>query len=172
MRLATLPGMRERTVTLSSSGKSFSLTGWKIGWAIAPAPLQVALRRMHQFTVFESTTPMQHAIASALRLPDDYFQNLIAEYQAKRDFMRETLTGCGLHPANPAGSYFMLASIEEFPHAEAVEFAHFLIREIGVAFIPCPPFYLQPERGARLVRVAFCKRWETLEAAAERIARL
>jgi N-succinyldiaminopimelate aminotransferase len=171
-RLATLPGMWERTLTLSSGGKSFSFTGWKTGWAIGPAELQNAIRRIHQFTVFAGTTPMQYAIAAALRLPDSYFRELAAEYQARRDFLMDVLVETGLEAAEPMGSYFILAGIEQFPHPDALEFSRYLVREIGVAVIPPDTFYLHPEYGQKLVRFCFCKKWETLEAAAERLVRL
>ncbi|MGH2542246.1 MAG: methionine aminotransferase [Ardenticatenaceae bacterium] len=172
LRLATFPGMWEHTLTLSSGGKSFSFTGWKIGWAIGPAPLQDALRRVHQFTVFASTTPMQYAIAAALRLPDAYYHELAAEYQARRDFLIDVLVETGLEPAAPMGSYFILAGMDHFPHADALEFSRYLVRDIGVAVIPPETFYLHPEHGRKLVRFCFCKKWETLEIAAERLVRL
>lgn len=172
LRLATLPGMAERTLTLSSGGKTFSFTGWKTGWAIGPTPLQQAIRRVHQFTVFASVTPMQHAIAAALRLPDDYFHTLAADYQARRDFLMDVLTEVGLQPAQPMGSYFILTDIANFPHTDALDFCRFLVREIGVAAIPPGSFYLNQQHGARLVRFTFCKRWETLHAAADRLRRL
>jgi N-succinyldiaminopimelate aminotransferase len=168
-RLATLPGMWERTLTISSGGKSFSFTGWKVGWAIGPEPLQAALRRVHQFTVFASTTPMQHAIAEALGLPDPYFTELAADYQRRRDFLMTTLADAGLRPKAPNGSYFILASIDDFPQSDGLEFSRYLVREIGVAAIPLDSFYLNPHHGRKWVRFCFCKRWETLEAAAERL---
>lgn len=169
-RLATLPGMWDRTLTISSGGKSFSFTGWKVGWAIGPEPLQTALRRVHQFTVFSSTTPMQHAIAEALRLPTSYFDALAADYQQRRDFLMARLAETGLRPKSPEGSYFILANIESFPHRDGLEFSRYLVREIGVAAIPLDSFYLNPEHGEKWIRFCFCKRWETLEAAAERLA--
>jgi N-succinyldiaminopimelate aminotransferase len=171
-RLANFPGMRERTLTLSSGGKSFSFTGWKVGWAIGPVALQTALRRVHQFTVFASTTPMQHAIAQALRLPDAYFQELAADYQARRDFLVDVLDGCGFQTRRPDGSYFLLAGIDGFPFDDAISFSRYLARDVGVAVIPPGTFYLNTVHAERLVRFCFCKRWETLEAAAERLARL
>ncbi|HEX8681886.1 MAG TPA: methionine aminotransferase [Ardenticatenaceae bacterium] len=171
-RLATFPGMWERTLTLSSGGKSFSFTGWKVGWAIGPAPLQTALRRIHQFTVFATTTPNQYAIAEGLRLPDSYFAELAADYQARRDFLMDVLEETGLQPSRPEGSYFILAGIENFAFADALEFSRYLVREKGVAVIPPATFYLHQEHAQKLVRFCFCKRWETLDAAAERLANL
>ncbi|MDB5034193.1 MAG: aminotransferase class [Chlorobi bacterium] len=171
-RLATLPGMWERTLTISSGGKTFSFTGWKIGWAIGPEPLQAALRRVHQFSVFATCTPMQHAIAEALRLPDDYFRTLAADYLARRDFLMEVLRDAGLRPRRPDGSYFIVGDIGDFPFTNGADFIRHLIREIGVAAIPLDTFYLDPAEGKRLVRFCFCKSWETLEAGAERLRKL
>jgi aspartate/methionine/tyrosine aminotransferase len=127
---------------------------------------------VHQFTVFASTTPMQHAIAEALHLPDHYFTDLATDYQRRRDFLMEILADAGLRPKMPDGSYFILAGIDDFPQSDGLEFSRFLVREIGVASIPLDSFYLNPEHGRKWVRFCFCKRWETLEAAGERLARV
>jgi N-succinyldiaminopimelate aminotransferase len=166
-RLATLPGMWERTLTISSGGKSFSFTGWKVGWAIGPEPLQSALRRVHQFTVFASTTPAQHAIAAGLALPDAYYRELAADYLLRRDFLMGALSDAGLAPRAPEGSYFILAAIGG--DGDGLEFSRRLVRQAGVAAIPLDSFYLRPEHGRGWVRFCFCKRWETLHAAAERL---
>lgn len=171
-RLATLDGMRERTLTISSGGKSFSFTGWKVGWAIGPAPLQSALRRVHQFTVFAGATPLQHAIAEALRLDDAYYDGLRADYESRRDYLMTALADCGLAPKAPDGSYFILANIEAFPHPNGLEFSRYLVQQAGVAAIPLDSFYLRPEYGRAWVRFCFCKRWETLHEGAERLGRL
>lgn len=171
-RLATLPGMADRTLTLSSGGKSFSATGWKIGWAIGPAPFQQALRRLHQFTVFASTTPMQYGIAAALGLPAGFYLDLATQYEARRDFLLAALRQTALVPYTPQGAYFILADCAAFPQPDATAFCRWLIQEIGVAAIPPATFYLTPGEGDRLVRFTFCKQWETLERAAERLARL
>ena len=171
-RLATLPGMAERTLTLSSGGKSFSATGWKIGWAIGPEPFQTAMRRIHQFTVFASTTPMQYGIATALALPAGYYADLAAAYEARRDFLMEALAKTALVPFQPEGAYFILADCSDFPHADAADFCRWLVSEIGVAAIPPATFYLTPGAGDRLVRFTFCKQWETLYAAEDRLRAL
>jgi len=171
-QLAAIPGMRERTLTISSGGKSFSFTGWKTGWAIGPERLQVALRRVHQFVVFASATPMQYAIAGALGLPDSYFQQLATDYRSRRDFLAEVLQRQGLRPSIPDGSYFIVADVEGISPMSGLDFSRFLIREIGVAAIPLDSFYLRPEHGERLLRFCFCKNWETLHAAAARLERL
>jgi N-succinyldiaminopimelate aminotransferase len=164
--------MWDRTLTLSSGGKTFSFTGWKVGWAIGPAPLQNALRRVHQFSVFATTTPMQHAIADALYLSDSYYRQLASDYLSRRDFLLETLQDAGLSPRSPEGSYFVLSSFESFPFKDGTEFARFLIEEIGVAAIPLESFYLEPGHGTKWIRFCFCKRWDTLKEAADRLVKL
>lgn len=172
IRLATLPGMWERTVAISSGGKSFSFTGWKVGWAIGPEPLQSAIRRVHQFVVFASTTPLQHAIAGALGLPDSYYEALAHDYRDRRDFLMDVLNSAGLRPRMPDGSYFIIADVEGISPMNGTDFSRFLIREIGVAAIPLDSFYLRPEHGEHLVRFCFCKNWDTLRAAAGRLEKL
>lgn len=171
-RLATLPGMWERTLTISSGGKSFSFTGWKIGWAIGPELLQRGLRRVHQFAVFATSTPLQYGIAHALGLPDSYYAQLREDYESRRDFLTNVLEETGLQVRTPQGSYFILADIGDAPEADATEFSRRLIREIGVAAIPLETFYLNRKHGSRLIRFCFCKRWETLRAGAERLGAL
>ena len=171
-RLATFPGMHERTLTISSGGKTFSFTGWKIGWAIGPPHLQAAIRRAHQYTVFATSTPMQYAIAEALRLPDEYFTRLADDYRQRRDFLVDVLRATPLLPYVPEGSYFVLCDISRTGHTDANDFARWFIREVGVATIPPGSFYLNPNDGAHLIRFCFCKKWETLHLAAKRIERL
>lgn len=171
-RLATLPGMWERTLTFSGASKTFSVTGWRIGWAIGPASLQKGLRLAHQFTVFSSPTPMQYAIAEGLHLPISYFQQLARTYQARCDFLMSHLAASGLQPKSPQGSYFIMTDISDYPHANALKFCHYLMAEIGVAAIPPESFYLNRVYGKKQVRFTFCKQWKTLEAAAERLKKL
>src|SRR5262249_27213325 len=142
VRLATLPGMWERTLTISGAGKTFSCTGWRIGWAIGPAPLHEALCRLRQFTIFAAATPLQFAIAVDLHFPDTYFRQLAVEYQARRDFMVDALEACGLKPRRPAGSFFILSDLSSIPCANGREFCKHLARDFGVAPIPMDTFYL------------------------------
>jgi N-succinyldiaminopimelate aminotransferase len=172
VRLATLPGMWERSLTLGGAGKTFSCTGWRIGWAIGPAPLHDALERLRQFTVFAAATPFQIAIAAGLRLPDAYFQQLAAEYQARRDFLMDALSASGLRPTRPAAGFFILADLSHFPTANGREFCRHLAREFGVVPVPTDTFYVHEEYGERIARFTFCPRWQTLETAARRLARL
>jgi N-succinyldiaminopimelate aminotransferase len=172
VRLATLPGMWERTLTLGGAGKTFSCTGWRIGWAIGPAPLQEALCRLRQFTVFAAATPFQFAIAAGLHFPCPYFRQLAADYQARRDFLFDALAKCGLNPTKPAGGFFILADVSPLQAADGGEFCSFLAKSLGVVPIPTDTFYLRQREGERLVRFAFCVQQQTLETAAQRLARL
>jgi len=169
-RLATLPGMWERTLTLSGAGKTFSCTGWRVGWAIGPAPLHDALGRLRQFTVFASATPLQIATAAGLHLADSYFRQLAADYQIRRDFLFESLAACGLSPTRPAGSFFILTDTSSFPARDGREFCADLAREIGVVPVPLETFYLNQSFGERIARFTFSVRQETLEIAAQRLA--
>jgi N-succinyldiaminopimelate aminotransferase len=172
VRLATLPGMWERTLTLSGAGKTFSCTGWRIGWAIGPSLLHEALCRLRQFTVFASATPFQIGIAAGLRLPDTYFRQLAADYQTRRDFMMDALTKCGLTPTRPAGGFFILSDISAFAPSGCREFCTALAENIGVVPVPMDTFYLHQNHGERIARFAFSLRQETLDTAARRLAKL
>jgi N-succinyldiaminopimelate aminotransferase len=171
-RLATLPGMSERTLTLSGAGKTFSCTGWRIGWALGPAPLQEALCRLRQFTVFAAATPFQIAVATGLCFPDVYFHRLAAEYQRRRDYLVDALAACGLRPTIPAGSFFILTDISPFPFANGRGFCDHLARNCGIVPIPMETFYLNQHFGERIARFTYCVRPEALEAAAMRLAPL
>jgi N-succinyldiaminopimelate aminotransferase len=176
-RLATLPGMAERTVTISSVGKTFSVTGWKIGWAIGPADLVNAVNRAHQFITFAVASPLQAAAAAALSLPASYFEDMQMSYQAKRNGMLRVLEQAGFRVLKPQGSYFIMANWRAVapPHVtDDVQFARWLTTEIGVACIPPSAFYQESDKalGRYLARFAICKKAETLAAAAERLQRL
>jgi N-succinyldiaminopimelate aminotransferase len=170
--MATLPGMRERTVTISSFGKTFSLTGWKIGWAAAAPALSAAVRAAHQFITFSTATPLQHGAAVALSVGTDYYQLLNESYRRRRDYVVGELARSGFGVAPPAGAYYVLADIRPLGYGDDVAFCRHLIEQIGVAAIPPSAFYSQPERGRSHVRFAFCKREETLATAMARLSRL
>lgn len=172
VRMATLPGMWERTLTLSGAGKTFSCTGWRIGWAIGPAPLQEALCRLRQFTVFCAPAPLQFAVAAGFDLPDSYFEQLAAGYQQRRDFLMQSLAVCGLQPTRPAGSFFILTDTSRFPPSNAREFCHYLAREFGVAPVPTDTFYLRSDLAKNSARFTFCATRQNLETAASRLERL
>jgi aspartate/methionine/tyrosine aminotransferase len=172
LRLATFPGMWERTVSLSSLGKTYSLTGWKVGWAIAPAHLTAGVRSAHQFLTFTTPTPVQHGAVAALGAPPEFYSELQDRYQARRDTMVDGLTEVGLRPFQPQGTYFILADHTAFGFADDRAFCYHLIEACGVAAIPPSVFYDNPADGASLVRFAFSKDLETLEAAIARMAEL
>ncbi|NVJ01595.1 aminotransferase class I/II-fold pyridoxal phosphate-dependent enzyme [Myxococcus sp. AM009] len=171
LRPATLPGLAERTVTVSSGGKTFSLTGWKVGWVIAPPPLRDAVQRAHQFVTFATAAPLQAAMAEALRLPDAYFTALTASYAAKRERLLTGLREAGLTAFAPEGSYFILADIARQGFADDVAFCRHLVSEVGVAAIPPSVFYGPQHRhlGQGLARFAFCKTEAVLDEAVRRL---
>jgi N-succinyldiaminopimelate aminotransferase len=171
--MASLPGMRERTITISSFGKTFSLTGWKIGWAAAPPELTSAVRAAHQFITFATATPLQHGAAVALaEAGPEYFGTLLADYRDRRDFLVGALRRVGFEVMQPAGAYFVCADFRPFGFHDDREFVRHLIEKVGVAAIPPSVFYDRVEQGRWYVRFAFCKRRETLEAAVERLEKL
>ncbi len=172
IRLATLDGMRERTVTLSSLGKTFSLTGWKVGWAIAPPPLTEAVRAAHQFITFATATPLQHGAVTALRAPAAYYSSLLKDYRARRDLLVEGLADLGFEVYPPQGTYFVLADHTAFGQPDDVAFCRHLIDHAGVAAIPPSAFYSNPADGRNLVRFAFCKTQDTLREALKRLGAL
>ena len=172
IRLATLPGMWERTLTVGGAGKTFSCTGWRIGWAVGPAPLHDALTRLRQFTVFAAPTPAQFAIAAGLQFPDAYFHELAVDYQARRDYLTRALVACELKPNTPVGSFFILVDISAFASPNGHDFCRELAERFGVAPVPMDTFYLHRHYGERIVRFAYCLRHEILETAARRLAKL
>lgn len=171
-RMATLPGMWERTLTLSSVGKSFSLTGWKTGWAIGPDRLTRAVRAAHQFLTFTTPNPMQAGAVAALLAPDSYYQLLLAEYLKKRSLLVDGLAALGFGVELPEGAYYALADHTVFGFPDDLAFVDHLIDVVGVAAIPPSFFYHRSDEGKRLVRFAFCKDDSVLEAALERLGRM
>jgi N-succinyldiaminopimelate aminotransferase len=170
---ATLPGLAERTLTISSGGKAFSLTGWKVGWAIGPEYLVSAVQKVHQWVTFATATPLQAAVAVALELPDTYFEELVARYARKRDALARTLTAARLDPLPCEGSYFLMSRTDALRKAgeDDLGFCRRLIAEKGVAAIPPSVFYgLEHAHEAHgLARFAFCKEQATLDDAARRL---
>jgi aspartate/methionine/tyrosine aminotransferase len=170
--LASLPGMASRTVTISSLGKTFSVTGWKVGWAIAPPELTRAIVQAHQFITFSGSAPLQEAAITALEINDPYYTELSAMYQKKRDLLVAALQAAGLRPILPGGTYFIMVDIGHLDFPNDVSFCRHLTTQLGVAAIPPSAFYHNPADGARLSRFAFCKREETLVEAARRLMQL
>jgi aspartate/methionine/tyrosine aminotransferase len=172
--LATLPGMWERTLTLNSVGKTFSVTGWKIGYAVGPAALNHALRQAHQWVTFATATPLQEATAVALEqaAENSYYEQLHAEYGERRRLLRQILEDVGLPTLPVQGSYFISVDISALGFADDRAFCRYLTTEVGVAAIPTSAFYSDPATAPPLARFCFAKKHETLEAAGERLQRL
>jgi aspartate/methionine/tyrosine aminotransferase len=172
LSMAQLEGMRERTVVINSMSKTYSVTGWRVGYCIAPPAITAAIRKVHDFLTVGAAAPLQAAGAYALSLPPSYYERLRADYRARRDLLLPALEGAGFRTFRPDGAYYVMTEIGDFGFADDVEFARFLVREIGVAVVPGSSFYSDPADGARLVRFCFCKRDDTLNAAAERLRKL
>lgn len=170
--MATLDGMRDRTVIVNSLSKTYSVTGWRVGYCIAPPDITSAIRKVHDFLTVGAANPLQHAGAFAMSLPPGYYEELQKEYQRKRDFIVPVLRDAGFRCDTPEGAYYVMADISGFGFPNDVEFTRHLIREIGVAVVPGSSFYHNPAMGSQMVRFCFCKKDETLEAAAERLVKL
>jgi N-succinyldiaminopimelate aminotransferase len=170
--LATLPGMAERTLTVSSGGKTFSATGWKVGWVHGPAELVAAVAAVKQFLTFVGSGPFQPAIAHGLRMPDTFFAGLATDLQAKRDVLVAALSDVGV-PVSPCqGTYFVIADMSALGVTDAVQFCRELPERIGVVGVPVSAFCRTPDRVAGLVRFAFCKEEAVLREGARRLAAL
>lgn len=170
--LATFPGMRDRTVTISSAAKTFSVTGWKIGWVCAPPQLNAAVRTAKQFVTYTNGTPFQFAVAEALRLDDDHFDGFVADYRRRRDRLCDGLVDAGFEVFVPEGTYFASVDIRSVGYEDDVTFCRELPARVGVAAVPTSGFYLHPERGRFLARFAFCKTDAVLDDGIERLHRL
>ncbi|MEU9992294.1 pyridoxal phosphate-dependent aminotransferase [Streptomyces sp. NPDC048045] len=167
--LATFPGMRERTVTIGSAGKTFSFTGWKVGWVTAAPGLVSAVRAVKQFLTYVSSGPFQYAVAEALALPDAYFEGLRRDMLARRDILAGGLAEAGFEVFRPAGTYFITTDIRPLGEKDGFAFCRALPERAGVVAIPNAVFYDDREAGAPFVRFAFCKREEVLREAAQRL---
>ena len=168
--LSTLDGMREGTVRISSTGKTFSLTGWKIGFTMTTPELSRAIRTVHQFVTFCTSTPFQVAMVEALRAPDDYYDTFLADYRTRRDLLCDGLADLGFDVLRPAGTYFATTDIRSLGHDDDRAFCRMLPEAAGVAAIPCSVFCETPEAGRHLVRWAFCKSTAVIEQGLERLA--
>ena len=170
--MATLPGMRDRTVVVNSLSKTYSVTGWRVGYCIAPPDITSAIRKVHDFLTVGAANPLQHAGAYAMSLPPSYYDELQVEYQRKRDMIVPVLRNEGFECIEPEGAYYVMTDISGFEFANDIEFTRHLIRNVGVAVVPGSSFYHDPSLGSQMVRFCFCKLDQTLEAAAENLQRL
>jgi aminotransferase len=171
--LATLDGMRERTITISGASKTFSVTGWRVGTIVAPPPATVAIRKVHDFLTVGAPAPLQEAVAVGLEtLGDDYYEALARGYRARRDLLCRALVDAGFRCTPPQGAYYVLADFSAISALPDDEFSSWLTQEVGVAPVPGSSFFSRPELGRRLVRFAFCKTEEMLREAAQRLARV
>ncbi|MEP6706943.1 MAG: aminotransferase class I/II-fold pyridoxal phosphate-dependent enzyme [Pyrinomonadaceae bacterium] len=170
--MAQLPGMRERTVIVNSMSKTYSVTGWRVGYCIAPPTITSAIRKVHDFLTVGAAAPLQTAGAYALSLPPSYYDQLQAEYERRRDLILPELEKAGFKTFRPDGAYYIMTDISAFGFKDDVEFTRHLIRDIGVACVPGSSFYSDPALGAQQVRFCFCKKDETLFEAANRLSKL
>lgn len=170
--MAQLDGMKERTVIVNSMSKTYSVTGWRVGYAIAPPVITSAIRKVHDFLTVGAAAPLQAAGAYALSLPPSYYEHLQSDYQKRRDLLLPVLENVGFKTFRPDGAYYIMTDISEFGFKNDIDFTKFLIQEIGVACVPGSSFYSHPDLGAQQVRFCFCKKDETLQNAAERLEKL
>jgi aspartate/methionine/tyrosine aminotransferase len=170
--LASLEGMRERTLTINALSKTYSVTGWRVGWVIAPPEVTAAIRKVHDFLTVGAAAPLQEAGAMAMQLPQSYYDTLAREYAARRERMLGILSGAGFNCFKPRGAYYIMTDISAFGFPDDVAFAQYLVKEIGVAAVPGSSFYRDPADGRTHLRFTFCKKETTFQAAAERLAKL
>jgi aspartate/methionine/tyrosine aminotransferase len=170
--MAQLEGMRDRTVVVNSMSKTYSVTGWRVGYVIAPPDITNAVRKVHDFLTVGAAAPLQRAGAYALRLPRSYYEELQRDYERRRDMLVPILEESGFRVFRPDGAYYVMTDISAFGFRDDVEFTRHLVREIGVACVPGSSFYSRPELGSQQVRFCFCKKDSTLDAAAERLRKL
>ena len=168
--IATLPGMRERTITISGASKTFSVTGWRVGWIVAPSEVTGAIRKVHDFLTVGAPAPLQEGVAAALdTLPQSYYETLATEYRRRRDVLCAALVAAGFRCVVPEGAYYVLADFTDLSDLPDVDFSRWLTSEIGVAPVPGSSFYSEPGLGRNFVRFAFCKTDDLLEEAARRL---
>src|SRR4051812_44640382 len=170
--MVSLDGMRDRTVTINGMSKTYSVTGWRVGWAVAPEKITTAIRKVHDFLTVGAPAPLQEAGAVALSLPSDYYAKLAEGYRARRDRLIPVLTSAGFRCFRPRGAYYVMTDVSAFGFKDDVSFAKYLVQDIGVATVPGSSFYHDPRDGAHQVRFAFCKKPETLDEASRRLIKL
>ena len=167
-----LEGMRDRTIVVNSMSKTYSVTGWRVGWVLASPDLTDSIRKVHDFLTVGAAAPLQHAGVVALSMPDSYYDELASTYAAKRDHILEMLQRTGFRPFRPSGAYYVMADISGFGFSGDREFARHLVETVGVAVVPGSSFFEHSSGGSQLVRFCFCKKYETLKAAEERLQKI
>jgi aminotransferase len=167
-----VPGMEERTITISALSKTYAVTGWRVGWAVAARPLMAGIRSVHDFLTVAAATPLQLAGVEALALPDAYYERIRGEYAERRAVMLRALEESGFDAAPPRGAYYVMADVSHLGLGSDIETARHMVEREGVAVVPGSSFFSHPDLGRHLVRFAFCKRLETLTAAADRLRAL
>ncbi len=167
--IISLPGMRERSILVNSMSKTYSVTGWRVGWVLAPPDLSESIRKVHDFLTVGAATPLQHAGVLALGMADEYYRKLSDDYVGKRDHLIESLEAAGLRCSVPRGAYYTMANISGLGFRDDVTFVRHLIEKIGIAAVPGSSFFSHPEDGANWVRFCFCKKYETLEKARQQL---
>ncbi|MBW2308499.1 MAG: aminotransferase class I/II-fold pyridoxal phosphate-dependent enzyme [Deltaproteobacteria bacterium] len=170
--IASLPGMQERTITICGLSKTYSVTGWRLAYAVACGEITDGIRKVHDFLTVGAPAPLQEAGAVAFELPDGYYRELRQMYQGKRDYLMSGLQRAGFRCLNPEGAYYIMTDISSFGFDDDTAFAHWLVSEIGVAAVPGSSFYHNPDTGRQQIRFCFCKKDETLQAAVKRLERL
>jgi aminotransferase len=170
--IVTLDGMRERTVTINALSKTYSVTGWRVGWAVAPPDVSFAIRKCHDFLTVGAAAPLQEAGAAALRFPPEYYETLASDYAARRGRLLGILTNAGFKCFKPRGAYYIMTDISAFGFPDDVAFTKYLVSEIGVAAVPGSSFYKNSTDGRTQIRFTFCKTEKTFQAAEERLAKL
>jgi aspartate/methionine/tyrosine aminotransferase len=170
--MASLDGMRDRTITINGMSKTYSVTGWRVGWAIAPPDASTSIRKVHDFLTVGAAAPLQQAGVIALELPHSYYQKLAESYLAKRDRMLDILNDAGFRCFKPAGAYYIMTDISDFGFPDDLSFSRHLVEKVGIAVVPGSSFYDDPSQGASQVRFTFCKKESTLAACAEKLSKL
>jgi aspartate/methionine/tyrosine aminotransferase len=170
--IMSLAGMRERSILVNSMSKTYSVTGWRVGWVLAPPDLTESIRKVHDFLTVGAATPLQQAGAMALNLPEDYYTHLSEEYAKRRDHLLNSLQEAGFRCFRPKGAYYVMTDISNFNFSDDVTFVRHLIEKLGVAAVPGSSFFSQPEIGSQNVRFCFCKKYETLESAKVQLLQL
>jgi aminotransferase len=170
--IASLPGMRERSILVNSMSKTYAVTGWRVGWVLAPPDLSNSIRKVHDFLTVGAAAPLQAAGVVALSLPDEYYRGLGTEYASRRDHIVTSLESAGFRCFSPRGAYYVMTDISAFGFADDVAFVRHLIDEVGIAAVPGSSFYAHNPGGSQQVRFCFCKKYETLESARHQLLRL